>query len=78
MAEALKGINISEFNNCVEQRKRSLDGLLHRVESTWKVTEVYTRKNECTIFCKQILGFSRGPPSHTSRSSRSTGKETSL
>ena len=40
MAEALKGIRIYEFKNCFEQWKKVSIGVLHQMESTWKVTEV--------------------------------------
>ena len=40
MAETIKGIKIDEFKNCVEQWKNILIHVLHRVESTLKVTEI--------------------------------------
>ena len=39
-AEALKGIKIDEFKNCFEQWKKVSLGLLHQLESTFKVNEV--------------------------------------
>ena len=39
-AEALKGIKINKFKNCSEQWKNILIGVLHQMESPWKVTEV--------------------------------------
>ena len=50
MAEALKGINIDEFKNCFEQWKNVSVGVLHQMESTLRVTEIYTWKNKYTIF----------------------------
>ena len=40
MAEALKGIKIDESKNCFEQWKKPLGRFMHRMERTWKVTEV--------------------------------------
>ena len=41
MAEALKGIKINEFKNCVEQWGEKVSiGVLHQMESVLKVTEV--------------------------------------
>ena len=39
-AEALKGIKINEFKNCSEQWKNISIGVLHQMESIFKVTEV--------------------------------------
>ena len=39
-AEALKGINIDKFKNCLGHGKDVSIGVLHQVESTLKVTEV--------------------------------------
>ena len=50
MAEALKGINIDEFKNCFEQWKNVSVGVLHQMESTLRVTEIYIWKNKYTIF----------------------------
>ena len=40
MAEALKGIRIDKFKNCLEQWKKVSIGVLHQIENTLKVTEV--------------------------------------
>ena len=40
MAEALKGIKIDEFKSCLEQWKKVWIGVLHQMESTWKVIEI--------------------------------------
>ena len=40
IAEALKGIKISEFKKCFEQWKKVMIGVLHQMESALKVTEV--------------------------------------
>ena len=37
-------------------------GALHQLESTLKVTEIYTCKNKYKIFYKQILGIYWDPP----------------
>ena len=39
MAEALKGIRIEKFKNCLEQWKNVSMGVLHQMESALKVTE---------------------------------------
>ena len=39
-AEALKGIKINEFKNCLEQWEKVSIGVLHQMESTLKVTGV--------------------------------------
>ena len=39
-AEALKVIKINEFKNCFKQWKKVSIGVLHQMQSTWKVTEV--------------------------------------
>ena len=39
-AEALKGIKTDEFKNCFEQWKNVSVGVLHQMESTWKVTGI--------------------------------------
>ena len=47
--EAL-GIKIKEFKNCFEQWEKILIGVLHQMESTWKVTEVkHVRINTCFL-----------------------------
>ena len=40
MTEALKGIKIKEFKNCLEQWKNISIGVLHQKESSLKVTKV--------------------------------------
>ena len=40
IAEALKGIKIDEFKNCLEQWKKVSIGVFHQTESTLKVTEI--------------------------------------
>ena len=40
MAEALKGIKIEEFKNCLSSGINILIGVSHQMESTLKVTEV--------------------------------------
>ena len=40
IAEALKGIKIDEFKNCLEQWKKVSIGTLYQMESTLKVTAV--------------------------------------
>ena len=53
MAEALKGIKIDKFKSGFEQWEKTFQlDVLHRTESTWKVTEVSTCKNKYTIFYK--------------------------
>ena len=39
-AEALKVIKINEFKNCFKLWKKVSIGVLHQMQSTWKVTEV--------------------------------------
>ena len=53
MAEALKGIKI-KFKTVLSSGKNVVIGVLHQIESTWKVTEVETCKNKFWV-----LG---GPP----------------
>ena len=50
VAEALKGIKISEFKNCFEQWKNILITVVHQMESTLKVTEVSMCKNKYINF----------------------------
>ena len=40
--------------NCFAQWKKILIGVLHQMESTWKVTEVLTCKNKYTIFINKF------------------------
>ena len=40
MTEALKGITIDQFKNCLEQQEKVSIGVLHQTESTLKATEV--------------------------------------
>ena len=40
MVEAVKGIKSNEFKNYFEQWKNVLIGVLHLMESTWKVTDI--------------------------------------
>ena len=40
MTEALKGIKIDEFKNCLSSGEDILISVLHNMESTLKVTEV--------------------------------------
>ena len=50
MAEGLKDIKINQFKNWFEQWKNVSIGVLHKMESTLKVTELYTYKKKYTIF----------------------------
>ena len=51
-AETLKSIKIDE-SNCFEQWKKNVSiGILHQMESTLKVTGVWTYKKKPTIFYK--------------------------
>ena len=40
MVEALKGIKITKFKNCSDQRKNVSIGVLHQIENALKVTEI--------------------------------------
>ena len=40
MKEALKGIKVDEFKNCLEHWKKFIDRYIAQMESTLKVTEV--------------------------------------
>ena len=52
IVEAIKGIKSHEFKNCFEQWEKVLIGILHQMESTLKVTEIYICKGKYTIFSK--------------------------
>ena len=52
MAEALKGIKVNEFKNCLSSGNNVSIGALHQMERTLKVTDDYTCKNKYTTFYK--------------------------
>ena len=54
-AEALKGIKIDEFKTVLSSGENVSLGVLHQMESTLKVPEIFMCKNKYTIFINKFL-----------------------
>ena len=64
MADALKGSRLMSSKTVLSSGKNVSIGVLHQMESTLKVTEVWTCRNNYTLFYKWILFWGVAPRIH--------------